>query len=112
MKPILQAILIAILGSTLFALPIHAATIHVPADQPTIQKGILHSVSGDVVLVAPGTYFENIYFSAKLITLQSEAGVEVTVIDGNQTGSTVTFDSGDLENTVLQGFTIRNGSGT
>lgn len=112
MKPILFTVFITLLTYTLAPLPALSATIHVPADQPTIQKGIRNSVSGDLVLVAPGTYFENIDFFAKLITLQSEAGSEVTVIDGNQTGSTVTFDSGELENTVLQGFTIRNGSGT
>ena len=39
---------ICLLGAT----TINAATIHVPADQPTIQAGIDAVVSGDTVLVA------------------------------------------------------------
>ena len=35
-----------------------AATIRVPADQPTIQAGINAAAAGDIVLVAPGTWSE------------------------------------------------------
>jgi hypothetical protein len=49
-------------------------TIHVPADQPTIQKAINVAANGDTVLVAPGTYVENIDFSGKVITVVSSNG--------------------------------------
>ena len=98
--------------SLLIVTPALAATIRVPADQPTIQAGIDAVVDGDFVLVAPGTYVENIDFLGKAITLQSEQVADVTVIDGNQNGSVVTFSSGETEETAIDGFTIRNGNGT
>ncbi len=87
------------------------ATIHVPVDQPTIQDGINRAVNGDTVLVAPGTYVENIDFKGKAITVKSSGGAEVTVIDGNQAGSVVTFNHGEGNDSVIQGFTLTNGSG-
>ncbi len=56
------------------------AVIHVPSDQPAIQAGIDASSSGDVILVAPGTYSENIDFKGKTIVLISEAGPASTIL--------------------------------
>ncbi len=81
----------------------------VPAQYPTIQECISAAVDGDTCLVAPGTYVENIDFLGKAITLRSDAGADVTIIDGNQTGSVVTFSSGMAEEALIEGFTIRNG---
>src|SRR5262245_49145373 len=86
-----------------------AATIRVPADAPAIQQAIDAAAAGDTVLVAPGTYVENINFHGKLITVESEQGPEVTVIDGGAAGSVVTFSSGENRSAVLRGFTVRNG---
>ena len=85
-------------------------TIRVPSDSPTIQAGIDDSVDGDVVMVGPGTYLENINLLGKAITLRSESGTDVTIIDGGQAGSVVTCDSGETEETIIDGFTIRNGN--
>jgi hypothetical protein len=89
-----------------------SATIYVPDDYPTIQEAIDASANGDTVIVRAGTYVENIDFNGKAITLRSEAGPEKTTIDGNDSGSTVTFQSGEVLDTALEGFTISNGSGT
>jgi parallel beta-helix repeat protein len=91
----------------------HAAVIHVPADQPTIQAAINSAQNGDTVLVAPGTYFENINFSGKAIRITSSTGYAVTIIDGIYNyQSVVTFDTGEGLRSVLDGFTIQHGSGT
>jgi hypothetical protein len=94
------------------SLPALAKIIHVPADQPTIQAGINAASNGDTVLVSAGTYYENINFSGKAITVTSVSGPTATVIDGSTTNntSTVTFDSGEALNSVISGFTVENQS--
>ncbi|MGD8393923.1 MAG: right-handed parallel beta-helix repeat-containing protein [Candidatus Eiseniibacteriota bacterium] len=87
-----------------------AATIHVPGDALTIQQAIYLAGPDDVVLVAPGTYYENLYFSENRpsITVVSEAGPSVTIIDGQGRDHVAHF----VPNTsrfVLEGFTIRGG---
>ena len=107
-----------ILLSLVFVCPVLAsgATIHVPGDYPTIQDGINASVNGDTVLVAPGTYVENIFFYGMKITVKSSDGAASTVIDGGSPanpdfGSVVTFQHGEKLDSVLDGFTLTNGSG-
>ena len=87
-----------------------ASTINVPADQPTIQDGINAAVNGDTVLVAPGTYNENINFNGKAIVVKSSGGPKVTIIDGGSLGAVVTFSSGETNGSVLSGFTLQHGS--
>lgn len=97
----------------LFILSVSSAlakkTIRVPADQPTIQSAINVASNGDTVLVAPGTYIENINFGGKAITVKSSGGAKVTIIDGAQKNSVVAFNQLETNKSVLQGFTIQNG---
>ena len=86
-----------------------AATIYVPANQPTIQAAIDAAAHGDTVLVAPGTYYEDINFHGKIITVSSEQGPAATVIDAGGKPAVVTFKSGETRDTVLSGFTITGG---
>ena len=46
--------------------------IKVPQDKPTIQAGIDSAFAGDTVLVSENTYYENINFKGKAITVASE----------------------------------------
>jgi hypothetical protein len=98
--------------ASLYATPLFATIIHVPADQPTIQAGINAASNGDTVLVAPGTYKENINFNGKAITVKSSGGPKVTIIDGGGVGLVVTFSSHETSSSVLNGFTLQNGSAT
>jgi hypothetical protein len=102
------------LVSTVFltsAVVVFANTIHVPKDQPTIQKAISAAANGDTVLVSSGTYRENIDFSGKAITVTSVSGAGATVIDGGASANpVVTFQSHEGLSSELTGFTIRNGA--
>ena len=102
---------------------INAVIINVPSEQPTIQDGINRAANGDTVLVAPGTYTENINFNGKNIvvasyfhTTQDENYITQTVIDGGSPlnsdyGSVVTFENNEDNTAILCGFSITNGSG-
>lgn len=84
----------------------------------TIQAGINASVDSDTVLVYPGTYFENIIYNGKNITVASlelitgnPSYIPLTVLNGQQQESCVKVM--DLESTAkIQGFTITNGWGS
>jgi len=83
----------------------------------TIQEGITAASGGETVLVAQGSYTENIQFNGKNIILRSTDPrdpdvVANTIINGNQAGSVVTFAGTEDESCVLAGFTIRNGKAT
>src|SRR5262245_20853172 len=86
-------------------------TVRVPADAPTIQAGIALANDGDTVLVAPGLWVGVIAFLGKAITVRSESGPRVTIIDGAD-GSflpVVTFHGGEGTDSILRGFTVTNG---
>ncbi|MHC4945036.1 MAG: right-handed parallel beta-helix repeat-containing protein, partial [Planctomycetota bacterium] len=105
--------LLAVLSVPVLAFP---ATIYVPDDYSTIQGAIDASVNGDTIIVKPGTYVENIDFKGKAITVTSDQGPDVTIIDGGQPvdpdfGSVVSFMSGEGPDSVLEGFNLTNGSG-
>ena len=57
------------------------ATIHVPADQPTIQAAVDASKPGDLILVAPGDYKEAVLVRTPYITIRGEDR-NTTVLDG------------------------------
>jgi predicted outer membrane repeat protein len=96
----------------ILALPTVAlsATWYVPDHFSSIQGAINGSADGDTIIVRPGTYVENIDYSGKDLVIKSEWGPYVTIIDGNQAGSVVSFTFAKDQSPVLEGFTIRNGS--
>jgi hypothetical protein len=87
------------------------------ADFNNIQAAIDDANDGDTVLVADGTYTgdgnRDIDFKGKAITLKSQNGAEKCIIDCNGSDQDLHrgfyFQSGEGNDSVLDGFTIMNG---
>jgi len=114
MRILITALLVLVLASPCAS----AATIRVPADQPTIQAGIDGAADGDTVLLADGVYTgegnRDIRFYGKAITLRSENGPENCIVDAESseaeehTGFTIQDDEDWA--TIVDGLTITGGS--
>ena len=108
----------ALLITLFMVLPLLSTVISIPDEYSTIQSGINAAANGDTIIVASGTYFENINFKGKYILLTShfvfdhdEHYISDTFINGSNyadpdSASTVTFCSNEDDNSILQGFTI------
>ena len=84
------------------------------ADFASIQAAVDHASGGDEILVAPGVYTSDhpahvVDLLGKAITLRSSDGTEVTFIDGEGLRRGIVCFNGEASDTVIEGFTIRNG---
>ena len=89
------------------------STIRVPKDYINIQAGIDAASDGDTVLIADGIYYgtgnKNLDFGGKAIKVVSENGPENSIIDCEKNGRGFYFHSGEGEDSVISGLTVRNG---
>lgn len=91
-----------------------AATIHVPADAPTIAAAVAMALDGDIVELAPGTYTgdgnRDVVVDGPMITIRGAAGSLRTIIDcqGSEAEPHRAF-AVTSPGLVLEGLTIQNG---
>lgn len=85
-------------------------TIRVPAQHPTIQQGVNAALPGDTVLVAPGTYPENLIVTGSIV-LRSEEGAARTHLLSTAPSTPIVklIDARDGgPGPRLEGFTVRD----
>jgi len=79
----------------------------VPDHYQTIQEAINHAGTGDMILVSPGVYNENIIINKNQLTIIGEDG-NTTIIDGGKRGTVVRVER--VNDFTISGFTIQNSS--
>src|SRR5262245_11481882 len=85
-----------------------AATFRVPQQYATIHAAVNAASEADTVQVAAGTYAEHVLISGKSIKLAG-AGAGQTTIDATHTGRPVTISTTGTGQTIVSGFTLKNG---
>ena len=80
----------------------------------SISTGIAAVVTGERVVVLPGTYTgvgnRDLDFNGKDIFVVGGSGAEQTIIDCEDTARAFSFGNEETTNAVVRGFTIQNGS--
>ncbi len=105
---------VSVFGNPTFSDPAENGSTAHPYDD--LYKAINAAVSGDEVVVLPsnvvGAYFlsSTLDFQGKAITVRSQGGAAVTVLDGTSNAAMVgvSFDDGEPAGTLFEGFTLRN----
>ncbi|MEJ8569673.1 right-handed parallel beta-helix repeat-containing protein [Elongatibacter sediminis] len=106
--------LAATCSALMFSHGAYAATINVPGDHPTVQAAIDAAMSGDTVVVAAGTFTENLVIDVPITLQGAQAGVDGCAARGagesiiDSTGSQLELKSGSA-GAVIDGFTFSGG---
>ena len=81
-------------------------TIYVPGDYPDIQSAIDAANPSDTILVAAGTYTENVEVDRQLTLTGDPSQPSNVVVDAGGSGDAITLA---VDGCVLQGFKVQNG---
>ena len=90
----------------LFLSKAQATTIHVPTERPTIQAGIDAAFYGDTILVAAGTYYENVVCNKSLSIIGESS--HNTIIDAGGIKKCIFVNSFGAISGIISGFTLTN----
>lgn len=105
--------LLSLILCTVFSVAVQANTLYVPSQYPTIQEGLNAAQPGDSVLVAEGTYTENIIWpqTNDLHLLSDPANTTRPIIDGALAGRVIDIetDGSTVFNAEISGFGIAHG---
>src|SRR5712692_5818497 len=98
-------ILVLLVGVLVLTFPsrVHANTLTVPSQYPTIQSAIIAANPGDTVQVAPGRYLERLTINKALHLIG--ASRDSTIIDGQSLGTVILVNSNNVE---IRGFSVQN----
>lgn len=101
MKKYFPALIIALA----LTLPALSVTLYVPGQYPTIQAAVNAANAGDVVMVAPGVYYEHV----EILTSIELIGMDMynTIIDAEGVDKCVYINASDTFGKI-NGFTLRN----
>jgi len=80
----------------------------IPDDFETIQEAVDASVSGDTIMVREGTWRGQTQFFDKNVSLISESGPELTILDGTGYSYALWVTGGQDSTMMIRGFTILN----
>ncbi len=84
--------------------------VHPDSGLNSIQMALDYCTDYDTVLVASGTYYENLVWpNTRGIHLMSELGPNLTIIDGDSIGRVITIHAVVDTLTIIEGLTIQNG---
>ncbi|MHC4620232.1 MAG: right-handed parallel beta-helix repeat-containing protein [Planctomycetota bacterium] len=109
---------IFVVGLWFFALPKvgFGAELHVPSQYSTIQEAVDEAGEGDTVVVADGVYRggdnRDIEFPNRRITVRSQNGPYLCIIDCQEQGRAFHFEENEGGDSTVDGFTIVNGEAT